>query len=74
MRELEALQQQARDEGYAAGLAESRAIARQQLAQRVADLDALFNAAARPLQLLDEHAAVVRLRVGEPGEKAHPRV
>ncbi len=58
--ELEALQQQARDEGYAAGmaqgLAESKAIAQQQLRQRMAELDALCNAAARPLQLLDDQA------------------
>ena len=55
--ELEALEQQARDEGYAAGLAESRATAQQQLGQRMAELDALCNAAARPLQLLDDQAA-----------------
>ena len=55
--ELEALEQQARDEGYAAGLAESRATAQQQLGQRTAELDALCNAAARPLQLLDDEAA-----------------
>jgi flagellar assembly protein FliH len=57
VRELEALQQQAREEGYAAGLAESRVTAQQQLGQRVAELDALCNAAARPLQLLDDQAA-----------------
>ena len=55
--ELEALEQQARDEGYAAGLAESRATAQQQLGLRIAELDALCNAAARPLQLLDDQAA-----------------
>ena len=57
VRELEALEQQARDEGFAAGLAESRATAQQQLGQRLAELDALCNAAARPLQLLDDQAA-----------------
>lgn len=55
--ELEALEQQARDEGYAAGLAEGRATAQQQLRQRMAELDALCAAAATPLQLLDDQAA-----------------
>ncbi|TAL91012.1 MAG: flagellar assembly protein FliH [Rhodanobacter sp.] len=55
--ELEALAQQARDEGYAAGLAEGRAAAQQQLRQRLAELDALYNAAAQPLQLLDDQVA-----------------
>ncbi len=57
VRELEALEQQARDEGYAAGLAEGRAAAQQQLEQRMAELDALCDAAARPLQLLDDQTA-----------------
>lgn len=52
--ELAALEQQARDEGYAAGLAEGRAAAQQQLRQRMAQLDALYEAAARPLQVLDD--------------------
>lgn len=59
--ELEALEQQAREEGHAAGmaqgLAEGRATAQQQFSQRMAELDALYNAAARPLQLLDDQAA-----------------
>ena len=59
--ELQALEQQAREEGYAAGmasgLAEGRAAARQQLTERVAALDALYEAAARPLQLLDDQAS-----------------
>lgn len=59
--ELEALEQQARDEGHATGmaqgLAEGRATAQQQLSQRMAELDALYNAAAQPLQLLDDQAA-----------------
>lgn len=55
--ELEALQQQACDEGYACGLAEGRAAAQQQLRQRMAELDALYEAAAQPLQLLDDQAA-----------------
>lgn len=52
--ELAALEQQARDEGYAAGQAEGRAAAQVQLRQRMAQLDALYEAAARPLQMLDE--------------------
>ncbi|MEO8778412.1 MAG: FliH/SctL family protein [Rhodanobacter sp.] len=55
--ELEALEQQARDEGYAAGLAESRVAAQQQLGQRLVELESLCNAAARPLQMLDDEAA-----------------
>ena len=54
VRELAALEQQAREEGYAAGLAEGQAAAQQQLRQRMAQLDALYDAAARPLQTLDE--------------------
>jgi flagellar assembly protein FliH len=52
--ELAALEQQARDEGYAAGHAEGSAAAQVQLRQRMAQLDALYEAAARPLQILDE--------------------
>lgn len=52
--ELAALEQQARDEGYAAGQAEGMAAAQVQLRQRMAQLDALYEAAARPLQILDE--------------------
>ncbi len=54
VRELAALEQQAREEGYAAGRAEGLAAARQQLQQRMAELDALYDAAARPLPVLDE--------------------
>ncbi|WP_426700483.1 FliH/SctL family protein [Rhodanobacter sp. Col0626] len=54
VRELAALEQQARDEGYAAGRAEGLAAAQQQLHQRMAQLDALYDAAARPLLALDE--------------------
>ncbi|GAB3789557.1 FliH/SctL family protein [Dyella agri] len=52
--ELEALEQQARDEGHAAGIAEGRAAARQELRERMAQLDAVYEAAARPLQVFDE--------------------
>lgn len=54
VRDLEALEQQARDEGRLAGLAEGRAAARQELCQRVAQFDAVCVAASRPLQALDE--------------------
>jgi len=54
VRELEALEQQAREEGYAAGRAEGLAAARQQLQQNMARFDALCEAAARPLQALDD--------------------
>lgn len=57
VRELEALEQQARDEGRAAGLAEGRALAQQELRQRIAQLDAVCEAAARPLQIFDEQVA-----------------
>lgn len=52
--ELEAIERQAREEGYAAGLAEGRAAARQQLDERLARLEAILVAAARPLQALDD--------------------
>ena len=43
-----------REEGYAAGRAEGLAAARQQLQQNMARFDALCEAAARPLQALDD--------------------
>lgn len=52
--ELEDIERQARQEGYAAGLAEGRAAARQQLDERLARLDALCVAIARPLEDFDE--------------------
>ena len=54
VRELEALEQQAREEGYAAGRAEGLAVAQQQLREHMARLDALYDAAARPLQIFDD--------------------
>lgn len=57
VRELEALEQQARDEGRAAGLAEGRAVAAQELRERLAQLDAVYEATARPLQAFDEQVA-----------------
>jgi flagellar assembly protein FliH len=56
VRELAALEQQAREEGYAAGHAEGAAAVQQLLRQRMAELDALYDAAARPLQAFDEQA------------------
>lgn len=55
--DLEAIEQQARDEGHSAGLAEGRAAAQQELRQRMAQLDAVYEAVARPLQAFDEQAA-----------------
>jgi flagellar assembly protein FliH len=54
VRELEALERQAREEGYAAGRAEGLMTAQQQVREQMARLDALFNAAAFPLQALDQ--------------------
>lgn len=54
LRELEAIEQQAREDGYAGGLAEGRADAQKQLQVRLAQLDALIEAVAQPLQQLDE--------------------
>lgn len=52
--ELEALEKQARDEGYAAGRAEGLASARQETDARLARLQALYASAAQPLAVLDE--------------------
>ncbi|WP_201313872.1 flagellar assembly protein FliH [Dyella sp. EPa41] len=54
VRDLEALEQQAREEGYAAGHAEGMAAARDLMNSRMAKLDALLESAARPLCALDE--------------------
>ena len=54
VRELEALERQAREEGYAAGRAEGLMAAQQQVREQMARLDALYNAAAFPLQALDQ--------------------
>ncbi len=53
VRDLAALEAQAHDEGYAAGRTEGLAAAQQQVREHVAQLDALFAAAARPIQTLD---------------------
>lgn len=52
--ELEALEQQAREEGYAAGRAEGAAEAARERADLVARLEAVLDAAARPLASLDD--------------------
>lgn len=51
--ELEDLERQAREEGYAVGHAEGTAHAQQQGRARMAQLDALYASAARPLAELD---------------------
>ncbi|MGO4503220.1 MULTISPECIES: flagellar assembly protein FliH [unclassified Dyella] len=54
VRELESIEQQAREEGYAAGLAQGMAEAQQVLHERMQRLDALLESAARPLRSMDE--------------------
>jgi flagellar assembly protein FliH len=54
VRDLEAIEQQAREEGYAAGHAEGMSAARDVVNTRMARLDALLEAAARPLRSMDE--------------------
>lgn len=57
VRELAQLQEQAHAEGFASGQAEGLAAAKAQLHKRMAELDAIYEAAARPLQTLDEQTA-----------------
>ncbi|RUL76148.1 FliH/SctL family protein [Dyella choica] len=52
--ELEEIERQAREEGYAAGLGEGRAAAKKELDERLARLDAICTAAARPLAGMDD--------------------
>ncbi|MFC3652657.1 FliH/SctL family protein [Dyella humi] len=52
--ELEEIERQAREEGYAAGLAEGRAAGKKELDERLARLDSICTAAARPLAGLDD--------------------
>jgi len=52
--ELEEIERQAREEGYAAGLAEGRAAAKKELDERLARLESLCAAAARPLTSMDD--------------------
>ena len=52
--ELEALEREARAEVFASGREEGLAAARDELQARLARLDALLEAAARPLDVLDD--------------------
>jgi flagellar assembly protein FliH len=52
--ELEEIERVAREEGFAAGLAEGRAAARQQIDEQLARFESLCAAAARPLDALDD--------------------
>jgi flagellar assembly protein FliH len=54
--DLEGLEREARAAGYASGLAEGRAAARAELDERLARLDGILQAAARPLDKLDDAA------------------
>lgn len=53
VRHLEALEQQAREEGFARGLADGKAVAATQLAQHVGYLTAMLDALSRPLDDVD---------------------
>jgi flagellar assembly protein FliH len=55
--EIEAIERQAREEGFNAGLTEGRAMAARELAEQVARLDALFAAVERPFAELDHDVA-----------------
>jgi flagellar assembly protein FliH len=55
--EIEAIERQAREEGFNAGLNEGRAMAKRELAGQVARLDALFAAVERPFAELDIEVA-----------------
>jgi len=63
VRELEALERQAREEGFAAGRDEGLAAAREQADQQMARLRGLYEAAARPLQMLDDQTAQELVRL-----------
>lgn len=53
LRQLEEVEQRAREDGYAAGLAEGRAAARAELAAQVARIEAIVAAIAAPFANLD---------------------
>jgi len=55
--EIEAIERQAREEGFHAGLSEGRAMAKRELDAQVARLDALFAAVERPFADLDADVA-----------------
>ena len=50
---MEAIEREAREEGFNAGLVEGRAMARRELVAQMARLEALYTAAATPLAALD---------------------
>jgi flagellar assembly protein FliH len=52
--ELEEIERQAREEGYAAGLAEGREAAKKELDERLVRLEGICKAAARPLTQFDD--------------------
>ncbi|MGO4702148.1 FliH/SctL family protein [Dyella sp. 2RAB6] len=52
--DLEGLEREARDAGYAAGLAEGRAAAEAERREQLARFDGILHAAARPLAALDD--------------------
>ncbi|MCW8807010.1 MAG: FliH/SctL family protein [Rhodanobacter sp.] len=58
MSELEALEQQARAEGHAAGHAQGLAAAKQQMSAQMARLEGLYGAAARPLASIDDQTEI----------------
>jgi flagellar assembly protein FliH len=53
LRQLEDVEQRAREDGYAAGLAEGRAAAKSEIAAQVARIEAIVAALAAPFQNLD---------------------
>jgi flagellar assembly protein FliH len=55
--DIEAIERQAREEGFNAGLTEGRAMARRELVALTARLETLYEAAARPLATLDADVA-----------------
>lgn len=55
--EIETIERQAREEGFNAGLAEGRAMAKRELAAQVARLEALFASVERPFADLDAEVA-----------------
>jgi flagellar assembly protein FliH len=55
--EIEAIERQAREEGFNAGMNEGRAMAKRELAAQVARLDALFAAVEQPFAELDSDVA-----------------
>jgi len=55
--DIEAIERQAREEGFNAGLTEGRAMARRELVALTARLEALYEAAAKPLATLDAEVA-----------------